>query len=460
MILLNLALAVLLAGSTPGPDPSALVGRLGSPRFAEREQAADVLRDLGPDALPALRAGRQARDPEVRARAAALLDRIESALMVRPTLVALDFRDRPLADVARALGERARMALVPEDPEDQDLWQDHRVTLEAPGPVPFWTAVDRLCAAGSLRYGPGPRPGGTGELEAGLLLSSRPEPREHDRDRDRAPTSDSGPFRVKLARLHYERNRAFEEDEDEAADEDFRAHLQVWAEPRLLIGQSGPLDLIEATDDQGRSLLPPAVPTGPVPIGGAMPGVELEAAYDDQPFGQGAVQVQAGLRFPDRPQARVIRRLRGAIPLAVAARKSDPLAVPLAGASGKSFGEGDLRLTLHDFKAEPNGMGAALELTIRPGSDPAAAAATPPALGDLAPAAGLQTLEHQLEILDVMGRVLPWSLTSQDVRGDGFHLTIAVAPSEDSGAPDRLRLYGLTRSTARVTFEFNDVRMP
>ena len=185
--------------------------------------------------------------------------------------------------------------------------------------------------------------------------------------------------------------------------------------------------------------------------------MELEPAYDDQPFGQGAVQVQVGLKFPDRPQARSIRRLRGAIPLTIAARKSDPLVVPLAGAAGRSFGEGDSRLTVHEYKAEPGGMGAALELTLRPGPRPDL---PPDAPGAEAAGSPLPTLEHQLEILDSMGRILPWSLSSQEIRGDGLRLTLAIAPSEESGAPDRLRLYGLTRSSARVTFEFTDVRMP
>src|SRR5690348_11567137 len=97
-LLLGLVCGVAAAGpdAEAGPDPATLVERLGAPRYAEREEAAKALERSGAAAVPALRAARKARDPEVRARAAALLERIESGLMVRPTTVRLDYRDRPL----------------------------------------------------------------------------------------------------------------------------------------------------------------------------------------------------------------------------------------------------------------------------------------------------------------------------------------------------------------------------
>src|SRR4051812_47892529 len=105
---LLLAVAMGLGPTTPAPGlgPDALIARLGSPRYADREAATAALRRLGPAALPALRSARSARDAEVRARAAALLERVESELMVRPTLVRLDYRDRPLAEVVKDLGRQ------------------------------------------------------------------------------------------------------------------------------------------------------------------------------------------------------------------------------------------------------------------------------------------------------------------------------------------------------------------
>src|SRR5262249_30564213 len=138
------------------PDPAALVERLGAPRYAEREAAAAALERAGAAAVPALRAGRRARDPEVRARAAALLERVESALMVRPTAVRLDYRDRPLTDVVADLATQCGMPVLL-DPENAQEWSRRRVSLREDGPVTFWRALDRLCREGGLHAVVGPR---------------------------------------------------------------------------------------------------------------------------------------------------------------------------------------------------------------------------------------------------------------------------------------------------------------
>jgi hypothetical protein len=91
----NLALIVLI-GQVPSAESAVLVDRLGSPRYAEREAAADDLERLGRQAIPALRAARDARDLEIRTRALALVNKIEGALLTQPTLVTLDFEDQPL----------------------------------------------------------------------------------------------------------------------------------------------------------------------------------------------------------------------------------------------------------------------------------------------------------------------------------------------------------------------------
>src|SRR6516165_9398580 len=77
MLGVNLALIVLLGQAPTTPDPSELVARLGSPRYVEREEAAGALERLGRLAIPALRAAREARDAEIRTRAAALFNKIE-----------------------------------------------------------------------------------------------------------------------------------------------------------------------------------------------------------------------------------------------------------------------------------------------------------------------------------------------------------------------------------------------
>lgn len=59
------------------PNPKALVQQLGADDFKQREAAAEQLRKLGKDALPALKDATTSTDPEVQARALALIHDLE-----------------------------------------------------------------------------------------------------------------------------------------------------------------------------------------------------------------------------------------------------------------------------------------------------------------------------------------------------------------------------------------------
>ena len=73
---ISLVLAMLL-GQAPDRDPADLLRQLGSATYAEREAAMAALEELGPAALPALRAAGRSKHPYVRHRAAASIATIE-----------------------------------------------------------------------------------------------------------------------------------------------------------------------------------------------------------------------------------------------------------------------------------------------------------------------------------------------------------------------------------------------
>src|SRR2546423_364882 len=84
--LLLLSTAVALAGPKPGEEgtpeharAAELVKQLGHPRYATREAAAKQLVEMGPAAVPALLAGTNAADEEVRTRSIALLPQAKAA---------------------------------------------------------------------------------------------------------------------------------------------------------------------------------------------------------------------------------------------------------------------------------------------------------------------------------------------------------------------------------------------
>ena len=147
-----------LLGQAPDVDPFRVVGQLGASRFAEREQAAVLLERLGRAALPALRSTHDLKDAEIRTRAAALIVKIEAGLLTKPSMVRLDYRAAPLADVVRSVSEQTGMK-VELVPHRSPAWAGRSVTLPD-APVPFWTAVDRLFNAANLQYNYGVHYGG------------------------------------------------------------------------------------------------------------------------------------------------------------------------------------------------------------------------------------------------------------------------------------------------------------
>lgn len=407
-----------------------LVARLGSPRFSEREGASKALEAKGREALAALRMAREAVDPELRSRAAALVERIESDLVVRPTTLALDFQNRALPEIAKVFAERSGIPTLL-DPEAMDVLGGRHVTLEAKEPVPFWTALDRLCQGGLLRAEYGSQETPDGHVVVGIRLADAG-------GMVPCPTSDHGPFRVKLVGLHYQRERRL----DQALGaprfiEQFQAQIEVMAEPRLLLGQRGNLKLLEAVDDKGNSLLP----AGVLDVDEQDLGERLE-------FNGGtSLNLTLPLHYP-REAGQKIAKLRGSLPLALAARKSNPLVVPLANAAGKTFQGDDVALTVHALRTDPNEGDASIELRLRPRD------------ADAVSTLAVELLEHQIEVVDAQGRELPTFAQELDSQGSEARLTLRLGPAEGAAAPRQIRFYGLIRANADVPFAFADVDMP
>ena len=292
-------------------------------------------------ALPALRAACDAKDPEVRLRASALVDKTEALMLTQPTLVTLDFRDRPLIEVVKEVGDQAgiKLALVPENAR---AWRA-RVTLREPAPLPFWKALDRLCDAGHVQYNLGTQ--GRPATESPSSRSSRPM------TRPAGPTSDLGPFRVQLLSLHFQRDVTFAS--GPRPIEQFFAQVQVAAEPRLSVSQGGPIQVLEAVDDRGQSLMVPARHVGDPPIGILRHELGAGCAVAGAP----ETPRTAGQDDPDTPRSGADHGLDP---------QARPLVVPLAGASGKSFRNDQVALSIQDVRANPNSNQTSIELTVQP----------------------------------------------------------------------------------------------
>jgi len=147
-------LVLVLLGQTAESqlDPAALVEKMGSASYAERE-AAKSLESLGGKALPALRSALKSKDAEVRLRARTMINKIEGNLLVQETPVRLDFKDATLDEIFKSLSKQAgfNISLASRGPMNLGMPKE-RISLQDSKPVPFWKAIDRVFEAAHLGY--------------------------------------------------------------------------------------------------------------------------------------------------------------------------------------------------------------------------------------------------------------------------------------------------------------------
>jgi hypothetical protein len=323
--------------------------------------------------------------------------------------------------------------------------------------------MDRLCEVAQLQFNFGMHAFPTTNREPVFpLLDGGPRPT--------APTSDSGPFRVSLLSLHYQRDVAFSRTgvvaprrlavpvpppvpggantprvEAPAVTEQFYAQIQVAGEPRLSLSQNGPLKILEVVDDRGQSLQL-ELDQGPV--------TQRVSGYFGLATGS-TLQLHVPLKRPELP-GQAIRTLRGLLPIMVATRKPNPLVIPLQGAAGKSFHNDDVDLSVLDIRANPATNQTSIDVMVRShlgASGPVPSGAGGPEFMIQRP----DMHQQQIEVIDTLGRVIAWFHSSFDA--EGSRMTLTLTPS-DQATPAEIRYYGLARATTEVRFEFGDMPMP
>jgi hypothetical protein len=450
MLAMILAMAVILEA----PNPSELVSRLGSPRYASRVEAERDLAGLGRSALPALREARGSRDAEIRTRSAALINQIERASLLESSPVRLDVRDTPLSDLVDAIGLQSGSTIAL-DPEDRALLAGRRLTVRSNGPLTFWGAVDAVCSAGRVHESLVETVRAAG-AEGGLTLLDGPM-------NEGVPVSDSGPFRVRVTSVHarseivLDRPRPEEKPAKSArestadaarpaerATREFFLFLNLAVEPRLTVAASGPIRLAEAVDDLGRSLLGSVGPAGFRHVAGYS-GISVGRTFS----------IRVDLDTPEAP-ARRIRLLKGSIPVVVSARKPEPLVVPLAGPRGRVHRGEEVTLAVLDQRAASDGGPATIQLGIR---SLIAAEPTPAGRGEprgFRP----ETYQDRLEILDAQGRPMSWFASRVFYDDEETRITLTIDPRDSFRVPTSARFHAILKANAEVPFEFHDVPLP
>jgi hypothetical protein len=467
MLTANLVVLAMLCQVQAGDasqEVVTLVEQLGSARYADREAAAEALGRIGRPALAALRIAGDSRDPEVRTRAAALAQKIENALLTQPTRLDLNFQNALLPEVTRSISRQTgfRVELYP---TNLPKWRQQRISLHESEVVDFWKAIDQVCDLAGLQYNASMH-GYIGHGEPVFALTD-------GATRTLTPNSDHGPFRVSLIGVEYQRHVTYAPSGAGArvpppprpavlgpahrepsapprlnpvTSVQFAAQLVVAAEPRLALSQVRPLQLVEAIDDRGNSL---------IPVGDDETAHNRYAGY----FGVSTspvVQLQAQLHRP-ATAGEWIKKLRGSVTLTVSARRPHPLVIPLVNSAGKTFADQEHRLTIHDIRPAATNHNTLVELSIK-ASEPAAtsAHADQDVVND-----GLQRADPQhlqIEVFDAGGHLIPWFQSAPDAETGRF--TITLTNQAQPLNLKELRYYGLTRASVKIPFEFTDIPMP
>jgi hypothetical protein len=481
--LVLLSLVLVSAFADDQSEAVALIGRLGAESFDDRVAAYKALERLGAEAMPALRTVADTSDMRVRSRVRALIEsigrQIETDRFARPTMIRLDFRTRPLGQIVDDLNERYDLGLSlqlgpepgrglrmldPDEPDRMKALRNRETKPRAARPLPFWEALDRLCEAGSLHYGISSR-GGFGSGRGSLLLMA-------DRT-GRGPVSDSGPFRVQITWTHPVFGRDFPFDPALVARGarppgvgGRTVPLAILAEPGLMLRQHGPVVIAEATDDRSRSLVPGA-PAEPA----AAPD---ERSRQVMSVGD-AFQTSAVLAAPD-PPAKVIRRLRGKVPVVAIAKGADPMTIPLKdeGVLGRPYPTRDVTLIVDEVSLAA-GSPARVMVTVRDNRGDRASFPRHDPPGPPFAAFNRGGVLGHLELHDAAGHRLDYQFGMQQRGADGqgfydrFQFIVSSAPQDGRGngrgtsndrIPAELRYYPFVQTVTEIPFDFRDIPMP
>ena len=133
----------------------------------------------------------------------------------------------------------------------------------------------------------------------------------------------------------------------------FQVQLQIVPEPRMTLGPAATVQILEAVDELGHSLLPTV--RDDAPAFGAIGMTRI---------GMGATAtVTAQLHRPETP-GKLIKTLRGTVDVFVSAPRPNPLVIPLEGAVSKTFQNDDRRVVVNSIDTDPVTMQTVIELMI------------------------------------------------------------------------------------------------
>ena len=480
------------AEPAPLPPAEAVVARLGSAEFAEREAAQAELLQRGPDPAALLALGRAAAgsdDAEVRQRAAGILDALtkhaEGAKLLKPRAVPLDFRAVPLDQAVASLRKSTGANLQLDATRVAD---PRRLVSVATGEVPAWEAVEQFRRAAGLvelfredapvgsagaeaamplvrrsYYGGPPGPATTANLVPVLWAdagATPPAPLAADR---------SGPVRVTALPGRFALNRVVR------GSGQVLIHLDVAPPADLLWEQTQEVRVLRAEDETTRPVtiahpLPAPLPANPNELMflGGLGFVNFNYPNANGPTDRGNPRlVPVTLKTDDR-LVKTLRVLEGVIVGTASLPNQTVIAVDdLAKSVGVVHdGPGDTKLTVKGWSVGPDGK-AALTIAVE-GPNPynQARQGRRSAVASLWDEGGLGNAGlKNYRFTDADGNPVAAQVGSSNASDDGSRqaatLDVTFPPSTGGTRPPvRLVVLGSRPVTLAVPFKLRDVPLP
>ncbi len=301
------------------------ISELDAEDFLRRDAAAEALIAAGDAARAALESARDQGSLERRIRVGELLGRlgVKSASSRAVKKRSIDLSGKTLGDACEALEAAFGRPVRPAGGADAALSADVKIVDAG-----FFQAVDVVCTAAGATFYRDARDG------AFVLRASPEKP---------GPVVYAEGIRVSLTQLSVSRIKRF----GGATSASAFLQLQIDADPdAAAVGVMAPVTLVEASDDQGRSLVPKNA---------------AQSSYVQRLDQSGRVPVAAQLAAPE-PDAKSIKKLRFDIRV-VLPEKTAEVEIPAPSADpDRQYGDGALKVAIDEWRETDEGVSVKLTL--------------------------------------------------------------------------------------------------
>lgn len=425
----------VVADGTPDTETKKLIDDLGGADWRAREKAGKALEALGEKALPQMKAALLATDsPEVRQRLSVLVRKMDRARLTEPKRVTFSAKGKTAQQAYQEIAKQTGYRVEFNNGADRN---GPKLELEFEG-TPFWQALDAVGSA------------------AGHMVNADNGDdivRVYNQDQTSPYVAHSGAFRFVATNINSSRNVQLSginrRGGNQQQNEYMNLNFMVQSEPKNPMLGTTPVELTEAKDDLGGSLLPPKEQNGYRAnyLNGGSRGHNTYASVNLVRADRGATAIKS-------LKGRMgVVLLSGTVPEVTV---TDPLKV-----KKKEFVGRTTQLTIESVDEDANQKGAyVVSLSAR-------------TTAEVDPNRGIDygwnnSLWQRLELTDAKGnKYFTYGPNTNENNGLSIRMTMQFVPTDPRtgvqykfGPPTKLVLQEWLTVTHEVTFAFKDVPLP